>query len=330
MANNEAAGAEDRIKTAQQPASDQFAPKRADEAPSTHKAFASYSLSSPDFRQAIQHMPSSTLFAADNNIPPLLRALENHGAVTTPEIPPLLKALEPPTVTDKPEPPPVPVAPAEAMEDTKKTVDPCTKQILNALPVPENVPKALDSVKDRDPELFKQIQAKVTDPRYTGELGNITVSTHDAKGRVNGCVFEQNVPYWESGPAVQALVDVKNELAKKGITLEADPLNGAGRTLGQEEAIVWRNSGVHAQVGKSNHGYGKAEDFKPDPDPDAKRQPWEDPFVNATLHAHGWRQGDSYGPLKNDLHHWSFVGMGPVQDGHPPPHKSHPKHHKHR
>ena len=317
MANIDAADAVERTKAAH--------------AESAHKALASYSLSSPEFRLAVRQMSASQL--ADNSVSTLLRTVETQGTVAKPEIPVLLEAPTPSTVADQPivqAIPAVPVAPAEAMEDTKKTVDPCTKKLLSAAPAAADMPKALDSVKDRDPELFKQIQVKVTDPRYTGELGNITVSTHDKKGRVNGCVFEQNVPYWESGPAVQALVDVNSELAKKGKKLEADPLNGAGRTLAQEEAIVWRNSGLHARVGKSNHGFGKAEDFKYDPDPAAKQQLWEDPFVNATLHAHGWRQGDSYGPLKNDLHHWSFVGMGPTTDGHPPPHKKSGKHHKHR
>jgi hypothetical protein len=195
------------------------------------------------------------------------------------------------------------------------------------LPGSESQTRAVGQAQD----LFKQIQAKVTDPRYTGELGNITVSTHDKKGLVDGCVFVQNVPYWESGPAAQSLVDVNKILEAKGKKLEADPLNGAGRTLAQEEAIVWRNSGLHARVGKSNHGFGKAEDFKPDQNPDAKKQPWEDPFVNATLHAHDWRHGDSWGPLKNDLHHWSFAGPGPVTDGHSPTRKpTHGTHHRHR
>ncbi|CAN5136779.1 hypothetical protein BH10CYA1_BH10CYA1_58240 [soil metagenome] len=221
---------------------------------------------------------------------------------------------------------------SEQLEDKTKIIDPCTQQVIDVMPAPADRPNALDLVKDRDPELFNQIQAKVTDPRYTGELGNITVSTHDKKGDVNGCVFVQNVPYWQSGPAAQSLVDVNRELATRGKILEADPLNGAGRTLAQEEAIVWRNSGLHAKVGKSNHGFGKAEDFKPDPDPNARTQPWDDPFVNATLHAHGWRQGDTWGPLKNDLHHWSFVGPGPATDGPPPskPLQSHHRHHHHR
>ncbi|MBI2810711.1 MAG: hypothetical protein HYX67_07790 [Candidatus Melainabacteria bacterium] len=129
------------------------------------------------------------------------------------------------------------------------------------------------------------------------------------------------------GNYAQSLVDVNNELAKRGQKLEADPLNGAGRTLAQEESIVWRNSGLHAKVGKSNHGFGNAEDFKEDQILDAKQQLWDDPFVNATLHAHGWRQGDTWGPLKNDLHHWSFVGPGPAVDG-PPPSKHVNRHHR--
>lgn len=208
--------------------------------------------------------------------------------------------------------------------------NPCTNKAVDIIPAPPGMPKALDSVKDRDPALFKDIQSKVIDPRYTGELGNITVSTHDKKGRVNGCVFEQNVPYWESGLAAKALVDVNKELAVRGKKLEADPLNGAGRTLAQEEAIAWRNTGLHAKVGKSNHGFGKAEDFKPDPDSKATRQPWQDRYVNAILHANGWRQGDTWGPLRNDLHHWSFAGPGPVTDGPPVAHKLlHAMHHKH-
>ncbi len=55
--------------------------------------------------------------------------------------------------------------------DESKVFDPCTKQIIDKLPASANRPKALDLVKDRDPELFKQIQAKVADPRYTGRAG---------------------------------------------------------------------------------------------------------------------------------------------------------------
>jgi hypothetical protein len=262
--------------------------------------FAAYSYGSPEFRHSLKLLATNPNAATGKE--------KSAGA-------------------DNPAASAVPVATPEQMENQTKTIDPCTKLVIDALPPPADRPKALESVKDRDPELFKQIQAKVTDPRYTGELGNITVSTHDKKGRINGCEFIQNVPYWESGPAVQSLVDVNLELAKRGKKLEADPLNGAGRTLGQEEAIVWRNSGLHAKVGKSNHGFGKAIDFKLDPDPEAKEQPWDDPFVNETLHAHGWRQGDTWGPLKNDLHHWSFVGPGPAKDG-PPPSKHRHGHHK--
>jgi hypothetical protein len=199
-----------------------------------------------------------------------------------------------------------------------KILDPCAKQMVEIIPPPKRAPKALDSVKDRDPELFKQIQAKVFEPRYIGVLGNITVSTHDKDGNVNGCQFIQNVPYWESGQAAKAFVAVNKKLARKGKKLEVDSLNGAGRTLAQEESIAWRNSGVHAKVGKSNHGFGNAIDFKDDPDPNAKKQIYDDDFVNASLHAHGWRQGDSRGPIQNDFHHWSFVGPGPAKDGPPP------------
>lgn len=257
-------------------------------------SFAAYSYGSPEFRRSLRQMVANPNTAAGP---------EQKTGVDIPAAS-------------------VPTATPEQMEKQSKTIDPCTKLEVDIIPPPEDRPRALDPVQDRDPELYKQIQAKVTDPRYTGELGNITVSTHDKKGRINGCVYVQNVPYWESGPAAQSLVDVNLELAKRGKRLEADSLNGAGRTLSQEEAIVWRNSGLHAKVGKSNHGFGRAIDFKDDPDPNAKAQTYDDPFVNATLHAHGWRQGDTWGPLKNDLHHWSFVGPGPAQDG-PPPQRKH-------
>ncbi len=264
--------------------------------------FAAYSYGSPEFRHSLRQLAANPSNA--------IAGLEKQNGADT-------------TATSA-----VPTAKPEQIASPGKVIDPCTKLEVDIIPPPAERPNALDSVKDRDHELYKQIHAKVKDPRYTGELGNVTVSTHDKKGHITGCTFVQNVPYWESGQAAQALVDVNLELAKKGKHLEADPLNGAGRTLAQEEAIAWRNSGLHAKVGKSNHGFGRAVDFKDDPDPNAKEQPYDDPFVNATLHAHGWRQGDTWGPLKNDSHHWSFVGPGPAQDG-PPPQRKHGHGHGH-
>lgn len=83
--------------------------------------------------------------------------------------------------------------PVFAAEDQTKTkiFDPCTKLLVDVLPAPADKPAALDSVKDRDPNLYNQIQAKVADPRYIGELGNITVSTHDKDGNVCGCGLAQ-------------------------------------------------------------------------------------------------------------------------------------------
>lgn len=280
-------------------------------------ASAAYSYGSREFRHSLKQLAQNTpasLDAAKQTATDTTKATGTDAAKT-----PATDATATPAAT--------PTATAEQMEHQTKLIDPCTKLVVEPIPPPAARPKALESVKDRDPELYKQIQAKVKDPRYTGELGNVTVSTHDKKGRVNGCTFIQNVPYWESGTAAQALVDVNLELAKHGSKqLESDPLNGSGRTLGQEEAIVWRNSGVHAKVGKSNHGYGNAIDFKVDESSATEKQLYDDPFVNKTLHEHGWRQGDSHGPLKNDLHHWSFVGPGPATDGVPshPPKK--PKH----
>ncbi|RTL43712.1 MAG: hypothetical protein EKK48_08175 [Candidatus Melainabacteria bacterium] len=269
-----------------------------------HSAFAAYSYSSPAFRHSLKQL------AANTNVPPDAEK-QITGDASKPATLPATSAI--------------PNKALEQLQTPTKIFDPCAKVDVDVIPPPATRPNALEPVKDRDPALHEQIKAKVTDPRYTGELGNITESTHDKKGRVNGCKFIQNVPYWESGAAAQSFVDVNLEIAKHGKKLEADPLNGAGRTIGQEEAIVWRNSGAHAKVGKSNHGFGRAMDYKDDPN--AKAQTYDDPFVNHTLHAHGWRQGDSRGPIKNDLHHWSFVGPGPAQDG-TPPHKAKHGHHR--
>jgi hypothetical protein len=152
------------------------------------------------------------------------------------------------------------------------------------------------------------------------------VSTHDSKGHINGCTFIQQTPYWLAGDAAKSYLDVNAALDPKHKKIEVDRLNGAGRTLGQEEGIAWRNTGVHAKPGKSNHGFGRAIDLQDDDD--AKVQPSDDPDIRAALHANGYRQGDSHGPLKNDLHHWSYAGPGRATEGHEIKAKHHLFHHR--
>jgi len=208
------------------------------------------------------------------------------------------------------------------LHDHNLTADPCKKTATSHF-IAGNEPQAMEKVKDRDPALYNQIKGKVKDPTYIGQTGDVTVSTHDKKGRVNGCVFVQNEPYWLAGDAAKSYIDLNKSLAPKHKEIEVDRLNGAGRTLGQEEAIAWRNSGVHAKPGKSNHGFGKAVDIAYGPDgPASSNQPYDDPEVREALHANGYRQGDSHGPLRNDLHHWSYTGPGRASEGHPSPPKT--------
>jgi hypothetical protein len=191
--------------------------------------------------------------------------------------------------------------------------------------LPEDEPKPMDRVKDFDPQLYSRIKNKVKDPRYIGQTGDITESTHDKKGQVNGCTFIQNTPYWLAADAAKSYLDVNAALAPKHKAIEVDRLNGAGRTLGQEEAIAWRNTGVHAKPGKSNHGFGRAIDLQDNPD--GQVQPSDDQVIREALHANGYRQGDSHGPLKNDLHHWSYAGPGRATEGHIVLPKHYRKHH---
>ncbi len=201
----------------------------------------------------------------------------------------------------------------EELHDLNRTADPCNKTIAMHF-LPRDEPKALERVQDKDPQLYNRIKNKVKDPRYIGQTGDITESTHDKKGQVNGCTFIQNAPYWLAADAAKSYLDVNSQLNAKHKEIEVDHLNGAGRTLGQEEAIAWRNTGVHAKPGQSNHGFGKAIDLQ---DHDGGGvQPSDDKDIREALHANGYRQGDSHGPLKNDLHHWSYAGPGRATEGH--------------
>jgi hypothetical protein len=207
----------------------------------------------------------------------------------------------------------------QANDDKSHTFDPC-KTVAQAFSfAPGSEPHAMERVQDVDPVLYDRIKNKVKDPRYIGQTGDITESTHDKKGHINGCTFIQNTPYWLDHDAAQSFIDLNKALASKHKQIEVDHLNGAGRTLGQEEGIAWRNTGLHAKPGKSNHGFGRAIDIQ-DHEGEST-QPSADKDVREALHANGFRQGDSYGPLKNDLHHWSYTGPGRATEGHQPPAK---------
>ncbi|MBS1997563.1 MAG: hypothetical protein JSS86_14680 [Cyanobacteria bacterium SZAS LIN-2] len=210
------------------------------------------------------------------------------------------------------------------LHDHGLIADPCKKTVASSFAAGSE-PQPMEKVKDRDPVLYAQIKGKVKDPTYIGQTGDVTVSTHDRRGRTNGCVLIQNEPYWLSGDAAKSYLDLNKSLAPLHKEISVDRLNGAGRTLGQEEAIAWRNSGVHAKPGKSNHGYGRAIDIAYGPDGQA--QPYDDKDVREALHANGYRQGDSHGPLKNDLHHWSYTGPGRATEGHPSAHVGPHRHH---
>ena len=292
---------------------------------------AAYSMSAPEMRRALTSAsaelngPKSLPEAQPESLPESRpESLPAAPQSKTPDIDaPAAARAAPDTV-------PGPLPEEQASQDDKShVVDPCKKIVVAPNLTPGIDAKPMERVQDRDPELYKEIKGKVKDPRYIGQNGDITVSTHDKKGHINGCTFVQNTPYWLDYNAAKSYLDVNKALAPKHKEITVDHLNGAGRTLGQEEGIAWRNTGLHAKPGKSNHGFGRAIDIQ---DQDgAKSQPSDDKEVREALHANGFRQGDSHGPLKNDLHHWSYTGPGRASEGHPiaPRHSSHGHGHGH-
>lgn len=146
----------------------------------------------------------------------------------------------------------------------------------------------------RDPAIL----ARVPDALYIGQRGLVT-SMNNRQGEVQD--------YWLSGPAARAFAKAQEMLASKGKQMIVSDKNGAGRTVDTQSEIYSRSRGGRGfAAGKptmSNHTRGNAMDVSN----------WNDPDVKVALRAVGFRQGDSKGPIKNDLHHWSFAGT-PQED----------------
>jgi D-alanyl-D-alanine dipeptidase len=143
------------------------------------------------------------------------------------------------------------------------------------------------------------ILSRVPDALYIGQKGTIT-STRNRGGETQ--------EYWLAGDAARAFAKAQEILAAKGKQIIVEGKNGAGRTVDTQTEIYNRSRGGRGfAAGKptsSNHTRGNAMDVANYTDPDVKR----------ALLAVGWRQGDSRGPIANDLHHFSFAGTSQSQD----------------
>lgn len=146
-----------------------------------------------------------------------------------------------------------------------------------------------------DPVRDPAILSRVPDALYIGQQGKVT-STRNKAGETQD--------YWLSGSAARAFAKANEILAPKGKQIIVEDKNGAGRTVDTQTEIYNRSrGGRNFKAGaptSSNHTRGNAMDVANYTDPDVKR---------ALLSA-GWRQGDSRGPIANDLHHFSFPGAG--------------------
>ncbi len=153
--------------------------------------------------------------------------------------------------------------------------------------------RLLDPVQDRN------ILSHVPDALYIGQKGTIT-STRNRGGETQ--------EYWLSGDAARAFAKAQEILAAKGKQIIVSGKNGAGRTVDTQTEIYNRSRGgtsfAAGRPTSSNHTRGNAMDVSNYTDPDVKR----------ALLAVGWRQGDSRGPIANDLHHFSFAGTPQSQE----------------
>jgi len=158
----------------------------------------------------------------------------------------------------------------------------------------------------RDPSIL----ARVPDAMYIGQRGTVT-STRNRGG--------ESQEYWLSGSAAQAFARAQEMLAAKGKQIIVSDKNGAGRTVDTQTEIYTRSrNGRGFAAGRpteSNHTRGNAMDVSN----------WQDPDVKKALLANGWRQGDSRGPIKNDLHHFSYAGPQ-AQDAPGPPRRNRHRH----
>ncbi len=165
-----------------------------------------------------------------------------------------------------------------------------------ALEIPRlNGPDARNGAGARilDPVQDRAVLARVPDALYIGQKGTVT-STRNRAGETQD--------YWLSGDAARAFAKANEILAPKGKQIIVESKNGAGRTVDTQTEIYNRSRGGRSFAAgaptSSNHTRGNAMDVAN----------WKDPDVKRALLAVGWRQGDSRGPIANDLHHFSFAG----------------------
>lgn len=145
-----------------------------------------------------------------------------------------------------------------------------------------------------EPVTDRAVLARVPDALYIGQKGTVT-STRNRAGETQ--------EYWLSGDAAKAFARAQEMLAAKGKQIIVSDKNGAGRTVDTQTEIYTRSrNGRGFAAGRpteSNHTRGNAMDVSN----------WQDPDVKRALLNNGWRQGDSKGPIKGDLHHFSFTGV---------------------
>lgn len=142
-----------------------------------------------------------------------------------------------------------------------------------------------------EPVRDQAVLSRVPDALYVGQKGLVT-SMSNRRG--------EQQDYWLAGEAARAFARAQEMLAAKGKSIQISGKNGAGRTVDTQTEIYSRSRGgttfVAGKPTSSNHTFGRALDISN----------WRDPDVQNALKAVGWRHGDSRGPIKNDLHHWSF------------------------
>lgn len=167
--------------------------------------------------------------------------------------------------------------------------------------------KLLEPVQDQ------AVLSRVPDALYIGQRGTVT-SMRNRGG--------ESQEYWLSGNAAKAFARAQEMLAEKGKQIIVSDKNGAGRTVDTQTEIYTRSrNGRGFAAGRpteSNHTRGNAMDVSN----------WQDPDVKRALLANGWRQGDSRGPIKGDLHHFSFAGTR-SQDAPEPTRPTRRHHHRH-
>lgn len=142
-----------------------------------------------------------------------------------------------------------------------------------------------------EPVRDQSVLSRVPDAVYVGQRGLVT-SMNNRRG--------EQQEYWLAGDAGRAFARAQEMLASKGKSIQISDKNGAGRTVDTQTEIYSRSKGGRTFVAgaptSSNHTFGRALDISN----------WRDPDVQQALKAAGWRHGDSRGPIKNDLHHWSY------------------------